>query len=123
MLVSLCAENINLTAAEGNSSVYQVNPVSRRTGEEGAGKERGICYKKGIYLAVKLNVVTPCTYFILLETKRSDAYYTYMKASMLTQLQAGTAAYVNAMQYVLQNLTKASIIATAHFNLSLFNYT
>ena len=41
MLVSLYAETIkpvsegdkNLTAVEGNASVYQVNPVSRTTGE------------------------------------------------------------------------------------------
>ena len=41
MLVSLCAETIkpvsaggqNLTAVEGNASVYEVNPVSRITGE------------------------------------------------------------------------------------------
>ena len=41
MSVSLCAETVkpvfegdkNLTAVEGNASVYQVNPVSRITGE------------------------------------------------------------------------------------------
>ena len=40
MLGSLCAETIepvsegqNLTAVEGNASVYQVNPVSRISGE------------------------------------------------------------------------------------------
>ena len=41
MLVNLCAETIkpvseggqNLTAVEGNASVYQVNPVGRITGE------------------------------------------------------------------------------------------
>ena len=37
MLGSLCAETIrpgqNLTAVEGNASVYQVNPVSRMSGE------------------------------------------------------------------------------------------
>ena len=44
MLVSLCAETIkhvfdgdlNLTAVEGNASVYQVHPVSRIAGERRA---------------------------------------------------------------------------------------
>ena len=44
MLVNLCAETIkpvllggqNLTAVEGNASVYEVYPVSRITGEERA---------------------------------------------------------------------------------------
>ena len=39
MLINLCTETIapvkNLTAVEGNASVYQVYPVTRITGEEG----------------------------------------------------------------------------------------
>ena len=59
MLVSLCAETIinikpvsegnkNLTAVEGNASVYQVNPVRRISGEGTAEFLRtwGIYYKK-----------------------------------------------------------------------------
>ena len=50
MLVRLCADTIkpvseggqNLTAVEGNASVYQVNPVSRIT-----GKGRATFFKGG----------------------------------------------------------------------------
>ena len=45
MLVSLCAETVkpgqNLTAVGGNVSFYQVNLVSRITGEGGGGSFEG----------------------------------------------------------------------------------